>query len=265
MCLKSSSKVDTDLDLAGQIQQLLFPKSSPQCSWCSIGVQNRMVRELGGDFFDFITMPDQCQSLILGDVTAHGLAASVVMSLIYGYLHRASTGECSPRETALGVNHFLTTFAERSKRLDYFFSTTLFFGIIHPQTLKMHYVNCGQTPPLVRQNGKIKQLPPTAPPLGFFRQPTIDLGSFQFQPGDRLLLYTDGLTETMNSVGEQFGIKRLARLLMELQIDHLEFLEYLFSQNMVFSQQTENEDDRTAIILDFLHPPGSKTKIVAEN
>src|SRR5512133_1698698 len=63
---------DPDLDLAEKIQQLLLPKSSPSCTWCCIGVKNRMAARLGGDYFDFITMPDECQSLFIGDVTRHG-------------------------------------------------------------------------------------------------------------------------------------------------------------------------------------------------
>ena len=89
-------EVITDVDLASSVQQLLFPKSSPVCSWCCIGVKNRMANGLGGDYFDFITMPDDCQTLLVGDVTGHGLSASVVMSLIYGFIHRAALESCSP-------------------------------------------------------------------------------------------------------------------------------------------------------------------------
>ena len=76
-----TNRLAEDLDLAGQVQRLLFPKSSPICDWNCIGVKNRMARSLGGDYFDFITMPDNCQIVFIGDVTGHGLHASVVMSL----------------------------------------------------------------------------------------------------------------------------------------------------------------------------------------
>jgi len=78
--------VDSELALAHKIEDLLFPKSSPLCTWCCIGVRNQMADELGGDYFDFINMPDGCQTLFIGDVTGHGLHASIVMSLVYGYL-----------------------------------------------------------------------------------------------------------------------------------------------------------------------------------
>lgn len=251
------SLIDKELDLASQVQQLLFPASSPLCTWCCTGVKNRMASRIGGDYFDFITMPDQCQSLFIGDVTGHGIHASVIMSLIYGYIHRSTLGPCSPCEIVAGVNRFLSSFARRTKKLDHYFSTTLFFAIIDPHSLKMHYVNCGHTPPLVKQTNGIKTLYTSGPPLGFFDAPDIELCDFQFQPGDRLLLCTDGLTEAKNPAGEMFGMSRLMQRLQAGGGDHIEFLDELFGQIDLFCEQQENSDDMTAILLDFNRPLSS--------
>ncbi len=251
---QNKSNLDEELDLACQVQQLLFPPSTPLCSWCCTGVKNRMARKLGGDYFDFITMPDQCQSLFIGDVTGHGFHASVIMSLIYGYIHRSTLGACSPCDIVKGVNHFLATFSRRSKILDHFFSTTLFFAIIDPRSLKMHYVNCGHTPPLVKQNERIISLPTSGPPLGFFEEPDIEVLEFGFQPGDRLLLCTDGIIEAKKADGEMFGMQRLSKELQQGAGDHIELLDELFDQLDQFCGGQENEDDMTAILLDFNRP-----------
>ncbi len=242
-----------DLDLAGQVQQLLFPKSSPACTWCCIGVKNRMAQEIGGDYFDFITMPDQFQSIFLGDVTGHGIHASVVMSLLYGFIHRAVEDSYSACEIIYEVNRFLDSFARRTESIDHFFSSTLFFGVINPNNLEMHYVNCGQVPPLVKQNGKIHPLFSTGPPVGFFTQPEIELRRFQFQPGDRLLLCTDGLFEARNAQGEQFGLERLGKVLQQNDGDHQQFLDHLFQQVDHYCVSGDNDDDMTAISFDFHH------------
>ena len=239
-----------DIELARQVERLLFPRSSPACTWCCIGVKNRMAGVLGGDYFDFITMPDGCQALLLGDVTGHGLHASVVMSLLYGFIHHATLGGCDPRRLVDEVNTFLLHFAHRSQGLDHFFSSTLFFGIIDPAALTMSYVNAGQVPGLVLRNGQVMELTTTATPLGYFDTPHMDIATFRFEAGDRLLLHTDGIIEAPNGAGERFGTERLKTLLMSDGADHLEFLERLFEALHRFGVNDPPDDDCTAIVVD---------------
>ncbi|HEX9079635.1 MAG TPA: PP2C family protein-serine/threonine phosphatase [Desulfuromonadaceae bacterium] len=244
-----------DVELARQVERLLFPRSSPACTWCCIGVKNRMAGVLGGDYFDFITMPDGCQTIFIGDVTGHGLHASVVMSLLYGFIHHATLGSCDPRHLVKEVNAFLFRFARRTRQVDQYFSSTLFFGTIDPATLIMRYVNAGQAPGLVLRGGEMTgELATTASPLGYFETPEIGLGTFRFQRGDRLLLHTDGISETANAAGELFGTERLKRLLITDGADHREFLERLFAELRRFGISDPPDDDCTAIVVDF---PGS--------
>jgi serine phosphatase RsbU (regulator of sigma subunit) len=241
----------SDLDLAERVQQLLLPKSSPACSWCCIGVKNRMASGLGGDYFDFITMPDQCQSLFIGDVTGHGLHASIVMSLVYGFIHRAAIGSCAPLELVQQVNAFLLDFARRSQTIDHYFSSSLFYGIIHPKTLTMHFVNAGHVPVLVLRKGVVRKLESTGPPVGFFDAPEMQQQTFHCAPGDRLLFYTDGITETENASGELFGLERVKRLLRASAAeDYMEFLDRLFASFMAFGPADPPQDDCTAIVID---------------
>ena len=249
-----SCELNSDLDLASNVQQLLFPRSSPVCSWCCIGVKNLMAQGLGGDYFDFIEMRDGCQTLYLGDVTGHGLHASIIMSLIYGFIHNVSLDKCNPLAVVTGINHLLRSFAARSEKFDHLFSTTLFFAIIDPQSFNMHYINCGQIKPLIRRDKQVIRLKTTAPPLGFFDNPEIGQGTFEFQPGDRMLLYTDGLSEATNSTNEQYGNSRVESCLLDIEGDHIEFLDRLYQRNIDFGCLQPPADDCTAIILD-LHKP----------
>ena len=240
-----------ELDLAAEVQQLLLPKSSPVCTWCCTGVKNRMASGLGGDYFDFITMPDDCQSLFIGDVTGHGLHASVVMSLIYGFVHRAALGSCAPLGLAQQVNTFLIDFAKRSEVIDHYFSSSLFYGIINPASLKMHYVNAGHVPALVLRHGNIEELHSSGPPVGFFENPEMQLQSYGFSKGDRLLLYTDGIIEATNAFGELYGLERLKQLLKSsANADYLEFLDALFTAHMEFGVTDPPQDDCSAIVID---------------
>ena len=240
----------TEVDLAGKVQQLLFPKSSPVCNWCCMGVKNEMAEELGGDYFDFIEMPDECQVIFLGDVTGHGLHASIIMSLLYGFIHHNASRDHGPLELAAEANTFLRYFARRSTTFDHFFSSTLFYSIIDPDSLVMRYVNAGHVPPMVRRGDRVSYLLTTAHPLGFFEEPELDMNSFQLEKGDRLLLYTDGITETFNPQEEAFGRDRLESLLLEHPGEYHEFLGAVFADLDAFRREKTSRDDCTAIVLD---------------
>ena len=246
---------EMDTSLASQVQQLLLPKSPPVCNWSCIGVKNVMAEGLGGDFFDFLPTPDGCQSVMIGDVTGHGISASVVMSLCYGYIHSVVESICSPLAVVARVNRFLKNFAFRSRIFDHHFSTTLFFGIIEPVTLEMHYINAGHPASLIHREGRLITLEATAPPLGFFDIPESSVETFQFQKNDRWLLYTDGITETADDDGILFGAERIRNLLFSHKGDHLDLLDQLFSAVQGFSGTAQPHDDCTAIAIDF-HRPG---------
>ncbi len=239
-----------EIKLAGEVQKLLLPKSSPLCSWCGMAAKNRMADVLGGDFYDFIQLDRGCQVLFIGDVTGHGLHASVVMSLVYGFIHRAAVEECSPQDVVADLNMFLRTFARRSNRLDHFFSATLFFSVIDPISLIMHYVNAGHPAALVRRRDELVRLPATSHPVGFFDQAEFRAVRFQLEAGDRLLLYTDGLIDSSSPNGEMYGADRLDAAFRRLDGDHMVFLERLFAEIGDYLAGQPPFDDCTAIVMD---------------
>ncbi len=241
-----------EMKLAREVERLLFPKSSPVCTWNCIGVKNRTAGVLGGDYFDFVVLPNGCQAVFIGDVTGHGLHASLVMSLIYGFIHRAALDMVAPSELVEQVNGFLLHFAERSRTLDQYFSTTLFIAVIDPKTLTMEYVNAGHVPALVRREGTVVEFSPTTQPLGFFETLDTTIGSFQLARNDRLLLYTDGIIEATGASGEPFGAERLKELLVGRTTDHLAFLGHLFRSLRDFGTADPPEDDCSALVIDIL-------------
>jgi len=246
-----------EVKLAGQVQKLLLPKNPPLCSWCCMAAKNRMANVLGGDFYDFIGLDDDCLVLFIGDVTGHGLHASIVMSLVYGFIHRAVRDECDPLEVVSELNTFLRTFARRSEVIDHFFSATLFFGVINPRTLSMVYINAGHPAGLVLREDKLLRLPVTGHPIGYFDLPEFRMGHFQFTAHDRMLLYTDGLIDSSSPGGEMYGAERLDAAFRRLDGDHMVFLERLFAEIRGYQAGHAAFDDCTAIVVDF-HGPMSQ-------
>lgn len=240
-----------EVKLAGDVQNLLLPKNAPSCRWLSMAARNRMANVLGGDFYDIIELEDGCLVLFVGDVTGHGLHASVVMALVYGFMHRAVQGVCDPFEVVSALNRFLRTFAQRSERLDYFFSSTLFFGVIDPQSKIMSYINAGHPAGLVKRGEDLLRLPVTSHPVGYFEQANFQVDSFQFADQDRLLLYTDGVIDSSNSQGDMFGAERLDRAFQRQEGNHRVLLDSLFDEIRDFVEGQPLFDDCTVIVLDF--------------
>lgn len=240
-----------EVKLAGQVQKLLMPKGSPLCNWCCMAAKNSMADVLGGDFYDFIELDDGCQVLFVGDVTGHGLHASVVMSLVYGFIHRAVLQGCNPQHVVSDLNSFLRRFARRSDRLDHFFSATLFLSMIDPRTMIMQYVNAGHPAGLVRRAGAIHRLPATSHPVGYFDAAEFRMEQFCFTTDDRLLLYTDGLIDSSNAHGDMFGVERLEDAFRRLDGDHVLFLDRIFVEIDQYLAGQQPFDDCTAIVIDF--------------
>ena len=240
-----------EVKLAGEVQKLLLPKGSPSCGWCCMVARSRMANVLGGDFYDFIELEDGCQVLLVGDVTGHGLHASVVMALVYGFIHRAVRDVCNPHEVVSALNKCLRTFAQRSEKLDHFFSATLFFGIVDPQSKSISYVNAGHPAGLVKRKGELLRLTATSHPVGYFDQAEFQVDSFQFAEHDRLLLYTDGVIDNCNPHGEMFGSERLDQAVRKLEGDSMAFLDGLFAEVRHYLNGQPFFDDCTAIVVDF--------------
>lgn len=250
----SAGTQPAEMQLAGKVQSLLFPKSTPVCDWCCVGVNNRMATVLGGDFYDFIQLEDGCQVVLVGDVTGHGLHASIIMSLVYGYLHQTIQGDCDPLTIVTELNRFLRSFARRSSQYDHFFSATLFLGVIDPDDLNMRYVSAGHTTGLVRRADELLRLAASGHPLGYFDHPELVQKDFRFASEDRFLLYTDGLVDGLNSSGEVYGAGRLESLLLASDQGYLEFLRELFDQAIAHLGGQPVSDDCTAIVMD-MHAP----------
>ncbi len=252
MIRTQSDKQGQKAGLASEVQSVLFPKAAPQCAWGQIAFKYRMADEVGGDFFDLITMSDECQVIIVGDVTGHGVHASLIMAMLYGYIHCAFSSTCPCQTVVAQINDFLLSFAARAGVYDQLFSATIFYGIINPRTQQMVYVNAGHPPPLIRRRDSLRSLASTSPPLGFFDSSKVAMAMVPLKRDDRLLFYTDGITETASPGGDLFGQARVESLLLGSDAPPEKLLDEFFDVLDEFTAHGRQRDDCTALVVDFL-------------
>lgn len=197
-----------DLEVAREIQNAMLPEGT----WSGPGVEafglTKPANTVGGDFYDILPQPDGTVLVALGDVAGKASPAALLMALLLAIL-RTLVDEGLPL-TALvqRLNIQVARHAPASRFI------TLFLASFDPATGRLEFVNAGQTPPLLRrQNGSIERLMSGGIALGMFEGSTYQAGELQMQPGDALLMYSDGLTEAESPDGQPFDEAGLERTL----------------------------------------------------
>jgi phosphoserine phosphatase RsbU/P len=197
-----------DLEVAREIQNAMLPEGT----WSGPGVEafglTKPANTVGGDFYDILPQPDGTVLVALGDVAGKASPAALLMALLLAIL-RTLVDEGLPL-TALvqRLNIQVSRHAPPSRFI------TLFLASFTPATGRLEFVNAGQTPPLLRrQNGSIERLLQGGVALGMFEGSTYQAGEVQLDPGDALLMYSDGLTEAESPDGQPFDEAGLERTL----------------------------------------------------
>ncbi len=195
---------------AKEIQRGLLPKEIPQFPGFEISGAWQPARVGGGDYFDVYAVSDSRVALCIADVVGKGMPAALLMSNLQAAV-KGSTAEASaPSHLCRKVNAFVCSHIGPDKFI------TLFYGLLDLPTRKLLYTNAGHNAPaLVRADGSCLRLRQGGPVLGVFPEAAYELGEVQLTPGDRLVMFTDGVVEATDSRDEEFGERRLVRLLVE--------------------------------------------------
>ena len=211
----SERRRQSELEIAATVQQKLFPREARRLRTLDYAGQCVAARGVGGDYYDFLDLGQNTGNdslgFVLADVSGKGVPAALLMANLQAcFRTQAASGVRGPAELLEAVHkHFYS-----STGSDRF--ATLFFGSYDDGTRRMRYVNCGHCAPLVlRRGGELVKLESTAPMLGAFEEWDCAEGEVRLDPGDTLLLYSDGVTEATNSMGDEFGEDRLVRILRQ--------------------------------------------------
>ena len=205
-------RLETEVQLARQIQQTFIPQSLPVYPAWQLAARWRTARQVGGDFYDVIELPNNKLGLFIADVADKGMPAALFMALTRTLVHAAVIETDSPAEALRRVNDLLLPDTHQGMFV------TAVYGVLDLEQGKFTYVNAGHNPPFwVREHGdpstgsgqSIEKLTRTAIALGVVEQPGMQERTIPLARGDSLFLYTDGLTEAFSFDGDLFGDSRL--------------------------------------------------------
>jgi serine phosphatase RsbU (regulator of sigma subunit)/catechol 2,3-dioxygenase-like lactoylglutathione lyase family enzyme len=233
-----------ELDIAKQVQARLFPQTLPPLKTLEYAGVCRQARQVGGDYYDFLDLGSERLGFVIGDISGKGIAAALLMANLQANLRSQSAiAVDQPQRLLRSVNQL---FCENTT--DGAFAT-LFFAEYNDATRRLRYANCGHLAALLlRRDDSIERLESTATILGVFKRWDCEISETQVSPGDILALYTDGITESFNDAGEEFGEERLAAALCrDRSLSSNQLLNTIVDKVRQFSPR-EQHDDITLII-----------------
>jgi serine phosphatase RsbU (regulator of sigma subunit) len=234
-----------EVQLAQEIQANLLPSTAPVVPGYEFAGISIPAKEVGGDYFDYIPMADGRMGLTVGDVSGKGVGAALLMATSQATLRGQVVGSSDPAE-ALGRTNFLMCSATRRGTF-----VTLFLAVLNPETGGISYANAGHNRPfVVGPNGKFEILTTGSLVLGFLPKHTYERAETVLQPGESLVIYSDGVTEAMNLESEQFEEERLYDLAKKHQGDGSgAMVDRIINEVRAFAGERPQNDDITLLIV----------------
>ncbi len=238
-------RLERELTLAAQIQRDFLPKASPPLDNFDIHGLNVPCQQVGGDYFDYLTEDPKRLGLVIADVSGKGVSASLLMASLRASLHAEVGSGRRLEDLARKLNDFVCRSSGSSSFI------TFFYAELEPESGELHYLNAGHNPPLIlNASGRLERLDACGLCLGMFPGSTYDCRSVRLGPGDLLLLYTDGVTESRNAAKEEFGEERLIDFVRRrLDKPSAEIIRDLKPELASFTHSRELDDDMTIVVV----------------
>jgi serine phosphatase RsbU (regulator of sigma subunit) len=242
--LESERRAAHELEIAKQVQARLFPQIFPPLKSLDYAGVCIQARQVGGDYYDFLNLSEDRIGLVLGDIAGKGIAGALLMANLQANLRSQCTiASHEPQRLLRTVNElFFNNTADDAY-------ATLFFADYDDVTQRLRYVNCGHLSPLLlRESNRLERLNSTCTVLGLFKEWDCSVEECQLAAGDLIALYTDGITESFNAAGEEFGEQRLTEALRRhRQLSSRDLLTAIVEEVQRFSPH-EQHDDITLIV-----------------
>jgi sigma-B regulation protein RsbU (phosphoserine phosphatase) len=251
--VKEKERLENELEIAREVQAQLFPKQLPRLKTLEVFGACQPARSVSGDYYDFLPLGSDRLALAIGDISGKGISAALLMAHIQSalrtqFMQRNNRGEgvngvTSPSNIISILNDHLYTSSPPEKY------ATFFLGLYGDEGGQLIYTNAGHLAPVIVRRGEILKLPGDGLPVGMFPAIQYDQQNVSLEPGDLLLAFTDGVTETPNKDGEQFGDQRLADIVThqsELSLDRI--ADVIIASVGAWAGDVERHDDTTLLL-----------------
>lgn len=233
-----------ELSEARELQENLISKTMPELEGFDIAATWQPATTVGGDYVASFKITDQHAALCVADVVGKGLPAALLMSNFQAALKSSAFEDLAPSGVCDRVNRVLRPNMPLNKFI------TGFYGVVDITARTLAFTNAGHNPPLlVRSNGECIRLDAGGSVLGVFDDIAYTEGKLQLHSGDRLLLFTDGLSEAMNEDGDQFGEERLVQLLRDHRDLAADELKELILRTVSEFCENRFEDDAALMVV----------------
>jgi len=243
---RQRQRLEQELDIAREIQQALLPRGFRNFPHLSISGINTPCHAVGGDYYDVFTMSEDRTAFVIADVAGKGLGAALVTTMLQGSLAGVTLG-ADPLRVFQHVNDFLCDHSEVGRY------ATVFFGILD-RAGNLDYLNAGHPSPLVLRHGEVKELFQEGSfPVGLIPEATFALAHATLEPGDTLVLFSDGVTEAADTKDQLFGVPRLSQAVIGQSDTPLaDIQKKVVDAVATFARGASQADDITLLLIRYL-------------
>lgn len=243
---RAKRQMEEELRLARTIQQSLLPGKLPSQGWLRACGSSLSSREVGGDYYDVTPVNPECWAAVVADVSGKGVSSALLASLLQGALLTVTEHPESLTRRMKRLNRYLL---DRTGGEKY---ATIFYCLLHRNGL-FRYVNAAHCPPMViRADGTREELETTAAPVGLMEDTEFPTGEGLLAPGDKVVIYSDGVTEAQNPAGEFFGKRRLRLAIADHATEPcMAIHDAIYRAVASFAEGAAQSDDITLVVLEF--------------
>ena len=237
--------VSRDWALARDVQKRFMQGLEPDLKTLDYCARCRQMFELGGDCYGFVPLGDQRLALAIGDASGKGLAAALMIANVQSSLRTAALFRAYDGAAVLRAVNCQVYASSPSDRY-----ATVFYGVFDSMRRILRYVNAGHNPPLVfRQDGRVDRLEASGAPVGMFADGGFEERIALLHPGDVVVAYTDGVTDALNSAGEEWGVEGLRGAAAECGAQSAaDIVRAIFASMDEFSQGKQSDDATVAVL-----------------